>query len=92
EYARLNHVLALYIAGRSDAARAALAALTTELGDWLATLSAEKPVLPSPPAEDAEDAEDEAYGRVLDAWAYRGRMRALWQSSGALAWLQASLR
>lgn len=92
EYARLNHVLALYIAGRSDEARAALAALTTELGDWLATLSAEKPVLPPPPAEDAEDAEDEAYGRVLDAWAYRGRMRALWQSSGALAWLQASLR
>ncbi|HMM74267.1 MAG TPA: SEC-C metal-binding domain-containing protein [Gammaproteobacteria bacterium] len=91
-FARLNHVLALYIAGRSEEAGAALAALSTELGDWLAMLRDEAPALPEAPAEEAEDDDDAAQERVLGAWTYRDRMRALWQTSGALDWLQTRLR
>ncbi len=92
EVARLNHVLALYAAGREAEARGALEACIVESRDWLDMLLAPAPPLPPLPDEDAAEEVHEAHERALGAWAYRGRMRPAWQDSGALAWLIAALR
>lgn len=100
--ASLNHVLALYLVGRRDEARAAVAAVAGNHGDWLEMLRNE--VAPLPPFatpsldedgyEDEEEDEEiaEVAERVLAAWVYREHMRALWQDSGGLAWLEQALR
>lgn len=82
-YAELNHVLALYSTGRVDDARTALASIGHR-DLWLAVLRDDDP---DPPTDDPEaEADDDARQR-LEAWGYRRYMRAMWQKSGALAWV-----
>jgi len=98
--ASLNQLLALIMAHRGDEARAALAAVAADHGDWLAMLRDEEapppPVSPSALAEGAAAGEDEAFDeaaeRLIAAWIYREHMRRLWQDSGALAWLEDHMR
>jgi tetratricopeptide (TPR) repeat protein len=83
----LNRVLALYELGRRGEALSALAELPRQRDAAVKMLLAANP---KPPREDASGTV--LYGGKPEAWAYRETHLALWQRSGALAWLRDAQR
>lgn len=76
----LTHVLALYGAGRTEEAAAALRAAARDHPRAVKMLLAERAKRPR------QDAFGIAIGGDEEAWLYREGHRALWQELGALAW------
>lgn len=78
-----DHVLALYLAGRTEAAAEMLASRGRWLREIRRALVSERYAKPR-----GATGTTVTVGGRDEAWFYREQMRDLWRSSGALAWLR----
>lgn len=92
EVAVLNHMLALYMAGRAAEASTVLAQRAPGLDHWLEALIADPDREPSPAFVAAMgDGDAEPDEALLAALGYAVLMAPVWQACGALAWLAEQL-